>query len=79
MDGKKKRNKGKQTEWDIELLRNYKVADVDVARIDCLLFQAYQCEDLYSLDSDYFLSSLEDISVQIWPRNHRAVSSVKID
>jgi len=27
--------------------------------------QAYNCEDLYSLDSDYFLSSLEDISVQI--------------
>merc|ERR1711936_1557570 len=25
----------------------------------------YTCEDLYSLDSDYFLSSLEDISVQI--------------
>ena len=29
------------------------------------MLQAYQCEDLYSLDSDYFLSSLEDISVQI--------------
>jgi len=27
--------------------------------------QAYNCDDLYSLDSDYFLSSLEDISVQI--------------
>lgn len=26
---------------------------------------AYNCDDLYSLDSDYFLSSLEDISVQI--------------
>lgn len=26
---------------------------------------AYKCDDLYSLDSDYFLSSLEDISVQI--------------
>lgn len=25
----------------------------------------YTCDDLYSLDSDYFLSSLEDISVQI--------------
>lgn len=25
----------------------------------------YNCDDLYSLDSDYFLSSLEDISVQI--------------
>jgi len=27
--------------------------------------QAYNCDDLYSLDSDYFLSSLEDISVQM--------------
>jgi len=27
--------------------------------------QSYLCDDLYSLDSDYFLSSLEDISVQI--------------
>jgi len=26
---------------------------------------AYKCDDLYSLDSDYFLSSLEDISVQL--------------
>ena len=32
--------------------------------LDCIL-QAYNCDDLYSLDSDYFLSSLEDISVQI--------------
>ena len=31
-----------------------------------LTLQAYNCDDLYSLDSDYFLSSLEDISVQIW-------------
>ena len=29
------------------------------------MLQAYNCDDLYSLDSDYFLSSLEDISVQI--------------
>ena len=30
-----------------------------------MFLKAYNCDDLYSLDSDYFLSSLEDISVQI--------------
>ena len=34
-------------------------------REDSRQVQHSLCEDLYSLDSDYFLSSLEDISVQL--------------